>query len=363
MKSLIIFALAAGSAARPSHVRRSLHSSLAPPNGSSSAGKVQYGGVNIAGFDFGCVIEGACDLTDTFDIASDGNGVEQMDHFVQDLGLNVFRLPVGWQFLVNDQLGGQLDDTNAASYDALVQGCLDSGSELCIIDIHNYARWDGGIVGQGGPEDDDLVSLWSQLAEKYADEGKVVFGVMNEPHDIPDIETWAETVQKVVTAIREAGATSQMILLPGNDFTSAANFVDNGSGAALMQVTNPDGSTDGLIFDVHKYLDEDNSGTHTDCVTNNIDEAFSPLADWLRENSRMAFLSESGGGNTDSCLQYMCEQLDFLNDNSDVYLGWTGWSAGGFDQEYELVETPVQNGDSWEDAPLMTQCVAGKFSS
>lgn len=99
---------------------------------------------------------------------------------------------------------------------------------------------------------------------------------MNEPHDIPDITAWAATVQASVTAIREAGygafhstyvhhltfnisATSQLILLPGNDYTSAQTFISNGSGPALMKVTNPDGSTTNLIFDVHKYLDSDNS--------------------------------------------------------------------------------------------------------
>ena len=48
-------------------------------------------------------------------------------------------------------------------------------------------------------------------------------------------------------------------MLPGNDWTSAATFVSNGSADALAKVTNPDGTTTGLIFDVHKYLDYDNS--------------------------------------------------------------------------------------------------------
>jgi hypothetical protein len=61
-------------------------------------------------------------------------------------------------------------------------------------------------------------------------------------------------------------ATAQMILLPGNNFTSAATFVSNGSADALAKVKNPDGSITGLIFDVHKYLDYDNSGTNQ-CVS------------------------------------------------------------------------------------------------
>ncbi len=61
-----------------------------------------------------------------------------------------------------------------------------------------------------------------------------------------------------------------------------------------------------------EYLDSDNSGTHTECVTDNISTAFSPLADWLRTNKRQALNSETGGGNTASCQKYLCQQIDFV---------------------------------------------------
>lgn len=50
-----------------------------------------------------------------------------------------------------------------------------------------FHQWNGGIIGQGGPTNAQFVSLWSQLATKYASQSKVIFGVMNEPHDVPDI--------------------------------------------------------------------------------------------------------------------------------------------------------------------------------
>lgn len=62
-----------------------------------------------------------------------------------------------------------------------------------------------------------------------------------------------------MTAIRTKGATSQMILLPGNNYMAADSFVSSGSADALHKVTNLDGSTTNLIMDVHKYLDSDNS--------------------------------------------------------------------------------------------------------
>jgi endoglucanase len=239
------------------------------------------------------------------------DGAGQMKHFYKDDHMNIFRLPVGWQYLVNNNLGGTLDSTNLGYYDQLVQSCLSTGA-YCIIDIHNYARWNGGIIGQGGPTNDQFVSVWKQLATKYASQSRIWFGTMNEPHDVPSITTWAATVQAVVTAIRNAGATSQFISLPGNDWQSAGAVINDGSAAALSTVKNPDGTTTNLIFDVHKYLDSDNSGTHTECVTNNIDDAFAPLATWLRQNGRQAILTETGGGNTASCQTYLCQQIAYL---------------------------------------------------
>lgn len=262
-----------------------------------------------------------------------------MSHFVKDDKFNIFRLPVGWQYLVSSP-GGTLNSANLQKYDQLVQACLKTSSNtVCVIDIHNYARWNKQIIGQGGPTNAQFVSLWTQLATKYKSESKIAFGVMNEPHEV-DITKWADTVQQVVTAIRGAGATTQMsmsnfslphsfpypfhrsslsppfylinhrsnlppVFLPGNDYTSAGRFISNGSGAALLPIKNPDGTNTNLIFDVHKYLDSDNSGTHTECVTDNVDSAFQPLATWLRSNGRQAILTETGGGNTSSCSKYM----------------------------------------------------------
>lgn len=269
--------------------------------------QVEFLGVAIAGGDFGCQITGTCPTGSTqLPLGSSGGGGDgpgQMAHWttIAPKPLNMFRLPISWQFLVNNQLDATLDATNLAKYDQLVQSCLDTGA-YCMIDIHNFARWNGAIIGQGGPTDDQFVSLWTQLATKYAAESKMVFELMNEPHDL-DINIWAATCQKVVTAIRGAGAASQMILLPGTNFDSAATLESSGSIAALMNITNPDGTTDNLLLDIHKYLDEDNSGTHKTCTTNNID-AFTTVAASLRQQGRKGFISESGASSDASVSNY-----------------------------------------------------------
>ena len=186
---------------------------------------------------------------------------------------------------------------------------------------------------------------------------------MNEPYSL-NMNTWAQTLQQVVTAIRNAGATTQWILLPGTDYSSAGSFVQN-SAPALSTVTNPDGSFKNLYYDVHRYYD-DGSGQNTYCQTDHVSDSYAPLATYLRQNRRMALLSETGGGNNQQCVTAVCSALSYLNANNDVYLGWVGWAAGSFSTNpngnpgqpgYNLTEPPMGT----TDQSLVQQCIAGKF--
>jgi hypothetical protein len=146
---------------------RSTNTNTQPPSCSASnspapgSGKVQFAGINIAGFDFGCNGDGNCQAGSAYPPLTQyygPDGVGQMNHFVNDDGLNVFRLPVSWQFLTNNAATSTLDSTNLGAflhtslmnttpithqlgkYDELVQACLATGAH-CVIDIHNYARY------------------------------------------------------------------------------------------------------------------------------------------------------------------------------------------------------------------------------
>jgi endoglucanase len=54
---------------------------------------------------------------------------------------------------------------------------------------------------------------------------------------------------------------------------------------------------------------------------------------------------------------------DFSSANSNVYLGYTTWAAGGFDATYELTETPTQSGGKWTDTALVKSCVVGSWKN
>ncbi|TWU76140.1 hypothetical protein ED733_000467 [Metarhizium rileyi] len=325
----------------------------------NSKTKLQDQGVAMAGIDFGCQINVSEKVQVPLASLGGADSAGQMKHFVEDDGMNTFRLSMSWQFITARQVSGELDKINFGNFDKLVQACLDLGA-YCMLDLHNFARYDDGIIGQGGPTDEVFAGLWKQLATYYAKSDRIIFGLMNEPHDL-DIKLWAKSCQAAVTAIRKAGATSQIILLPGTNFASAETFVSTGSADALAAITNPDGSTDKLVLDLHKYLDINNSGTHSECTTNNV-EGFKTIAEWLRKNKRLGLVSETGASMDQSCMTRFCEQNKFIAQNDDVFVGFVGWSAGGFDGTYLLTLTPSKSGDKWIDNKLMRDCILRPFA-
>lgn len=64
-----------------------------------------------------------------------------------------------------------------------------------------------------------VATLGTQLAQEYGDNDDILFGLMNEPHDL-DMNLWGATMQAVVDAIRgEIGNNNKILLLPGTNFT------------------------------------------------------------------------------------------------------------------------------------------------
>ncbi|KAE9378464.1 glycoside hydrolase family 5 protein [Stipitochalara longipes BDJ] len=336
----------------------------------ATATKVVLSGINLSGFETSCDTTGTCTLPIAQNpMSANYNITGQISHFT-DLGFNTFRLPVSWQYLTNSAYTttGVLNAANLAAYDALVQDCLNTGA-YCVIDLHNYGRFSDYVIGQGGATDAAFVALWGAIAKKYAKESYVIFGLMNQisygtSYAINsygqsvavtwNIQTWATTLQAAVSAIRTAGAISQFILLRGSDWTGTTSFVP-ATATALAAITNPDGPIGKLIFDFQKYLDSTGAGTSAECTSSYITDAFAPAAQWLRCHGRQALVTELGGGNTESCISYMCPVVDYLNANSDVFLGYIGWAAGTLASTYSL--TPGYSSHGWVDQLLVQGCL------
>lgn len=298
-------------------------------------------GINLPGFEFGVQTDGT--------YKSDTNPAypppdSQISHFIKQ-GVNFFRVPVGWEYL-QAEMNGPLNQTSLKAYQTFVEKITTNGANVAI-DLHSFARYKGQIVGESASTPSDvLVDVWLKLGEVFKDNPLVMFGLSNEPHDL-NLTKWAATVQKVVTALRTK-KIDNILLIPGDDYTSLKAFPK--WFPVMKTVLNPDKSHKGLVFEVHRYLDSDNSGTSKECVASRADEVKAAV-ELLRADGRQVILGETGGGSTDSCKKLLPELIAAVTDAYPVFAGYAIWAAGSFDQNYGLVTTvkDAASPTGWKD--------------
>jgi len=237
-------------------------------------------------------------------------------------------------------LGSKFNETYFSEYaDAINHITLTKGA-YALIDPHNYMRYNdpssqpfsGSVIGNTSDPTaattQQFQAFWRELALRFVNNEKVVFGINNEPHDMPTQLILANN-QAAIDGIRSVGA-QQLILAPGNGFTGGHswNQTINGdlpSSDFLFKLVDPLHNT---AIDIHEYLDIDFSGGHDEC-TQPAPSNLAGLTSWLQEHKLKAVISEFGGGNNANCFQFIDDLLTYLEDN-DVYIGWSIWAAGPF---------------------------------
>jgi endoglucanase len=220
-----------------------------------------------------------------------------------------------------------------------------------ILDLHNYSRYYGAVIGSDDLDVATFADLWARLATQFKDNNWVIFGLMNEPHDMPT-ELWLDNANAALAAIRSTGA-SNLVLVPGNAYTGAhswdADWYGSPNSEVMQGVVDPGNN---FAYEAHQYLDTDSSGTSADCVDSTIGSMrLAAFTDWVRQQNAQAFLGEFASSDNATCLRALDDLLDYVDENSDAWIGWTYWAAGPWwgDDIYEV--EPSANGQS-DDAQL-----------
>ncbi|MDB5930802.1 MAG: Twin-arginine translocation pathway signal [Polaromonas sp.] len=239
--------------------------------------------------------------------------------YLADCGFTKNRLPIQWELLqpmlhdtvANDtakSLIGQPGDFHTG-YAGYITGVLDAHAAAgirCIIDLHNYCRYqdfryqpDGSVIGLTRPPirmlrpytrdasqiqerifslaegatltQAHFVDFWKRAATLWKSHpGFGGYGLMNEPHEMPkpgtltgaksgeDLAIWPAYAQAAIRAIRIIDDTHP-IYVGGNEWSSAMAMGSKNPGFPLA------GS--GLIYEVHLYLDAYSNGAHFDYDT------------------------------------------------------------------------------------------------
>lgn len=215
-----------------------------------------------------------------------------VDVHVDQNHLNLFRIAFLLERMAPPAtgLGKTFNETHFDYFKRAVDYVTVTKGAYAILDPHNYMRYNdpssqpysGSVIGNTSDPTAATTAqfgeFWGELAGRFADNEKVIFGLMNEPHDMATSLVLANN-QAAIDAIRAAGA-SNLVIMPGNSWTGGHAWAQGSdpSSALLHTFADPLNNT---AIDIHEYLDVDYSGSHSECVS----DAATNLADvtaWLK---------------------------------------------------------------------------------
>lgn len=311
-----------------------------------------YRGTNLDGAQFGTVYPGVEGVDYSFPTTKD------VDYFASK-NMTAFRIGFQWERMqpkLNEEL-------NQAYFDKLNSLVLYANSKniSVFLNPHNYARYKINntvyVVGSAELPNAAFADFWRRMAERYKNNQKVFFSLVNEPHDMPTMQ-WVNAANAAIQAIRNTGNTN-LISVPGNAWTGAKQWSSNwgpDSGYDVSNATamlNIKDSANNYVFEVHNYFDDDGSGSYknNDCLSETVgSEKLANVTTWAKANKKRVLVGEFGVINTPICQKAVTNFINYVSANPDVYVGWLWWSAGTPWGSYRLSLNPV-NG---VDEPRMT---------
>ena len=297
----------------------------------------QYRGVNLSGAEFGSALPGTFGVDYTFPTSS------EVDYYMGK-GLTTFRIPFMWE-RVQPNAYGAFEPTYLGRLDTLVNYATSKGGHI-VLNPQNFARYYSGVVGSSTVPNAQFADFWSKMAAHYAGNSKVMFGLMNEPHDLPSTQ-WVSAANAAIAAIRAAGAKN-VIIAPGDNWTGAWTWNDAADGPAnsteMLDIVDSGNNT---LFEVHQYLDTDGGGTSSDCVSTTIgSQRLQTFVAWLRAHGKKGFMGEFAGGRNATCYSAITDMLTYVKANDDVLVGWLWWGAGPWwGSSYDFALDPVNGVD------------------
>jgi endoglucanase len=212
---------------------------------------------------------------------------------------NVVRYSLNQQFWLDPAKGALYQ----AYVDRAVKWTLSLGMDV-ILDLHWLTT-----AGQTNISDGTSPAFWKSVAQKYKGEGRVMFELFNEPHDIAASD-WKSAMQGMYNAVRTDAGANNLVFMGGLDWSYNLSQVLPGSavtGTNIAYVTHP--------YDI-KTGNAANTGAW--------DTAFGNLA-----ATYPIIATEFGQANTTLGGSKACDgsfYTTMLNYFKTKNIGWTGWA-------------------------------------
>ena len=242
-------------------------------------------------------------------------------------GVKLIRFPVIWERL-QPRLGGPLD----SAYVALVNqsfGYAQKHGIKIILDLHNYARYRGQVIGTSSVPYARYQEIMTLIARQWSGQSALyAYDIMNEPHDA--MAYWPTAAQYGINGVRAVDST-RPIIVEGNGWSSATRWAEFND--ALLGLKDP---SNNIIFSAHSYFDENAGGSYDKTDVNKLDANYGvtrvkPFVDWLKKNGKRGYIGEFGvPDNNPRWNLLMDNMLAYLKQNcipSSYWAAGPGWGS------------------------------------
>lgn len=297
----------------------------------SAKATIFYAGVAESGGEFGVYSPTATKgtgLPGTFGVDYAFLNQTTADIWVDKNHINTFRVA----FLLERMcplaygLGSKFNETYFGYYNDAIEYITVTKGAYAILDPHNYMRYNdpsqqpatGSIIGNtadpAAATTAQFQAFWQELASRYVNNPNVIFGIMNEPHDMAT-SLVLQNDQAAINGIRASGAKN-LIIAPGNGYTGGhswgqASQGDEPSSNYLYMIKDPLNNT---AIDIHEYLDVDFSGSHQACVST-FPTNLKFVTSWLKQYGLKAMITEFGGANNTVCNDEVAGAIEYMAEN------------------------------------------------
>ena len=103
-------------------------------------------------------------------------------------------------------LNGDFHASELARIQQFVGNSTSQGAYV-VLDPHNYAQYRGVVIGSAAVPNAAFSDFWSRLASTFKTNDHVIFGLMNEPNNMPSTEQWVTSANSAIASIATARGT------------------------------------------------------------------------------------------------------------------------------------------------------------
>ena len=290
------------------------------------------GGVNLAGAEFN---PGKTRLNTDYVYPDRGT----IDYFLAR-GFRLIRIPFLAERLVARGPKGLTPTPELELMAGIVAGIHKAGGRV-ILDMHQYGRsMDGRLIGRDDGAAELFAESWAVIAARFRSDDRVILGLMNEPN-VQSATEWLRGVNAAIAAIRKV-APRHLLLVSGSYWDGAHSWTTTDNGTVMLDVVDPGRN---FAYEVHCYLDGDNSGTHREVVKGAGSTRLTAFIEWCRQHKARAVLGEFGWADSPEAHAEGAALLDAVRDSPDVWIGWTYWAAGSWWGDYMFTVQPKDGRD------------------